>query len=112
MAGCSETPTGLIMRHSMIVSWNSSRIQTIGSWSISWTGGISKNYIIHVLVLIFFFDREVALVRSHKNAKNSAENDEEDEDPDILDSDAILAQAAEDLNREDEEVDHDGIDGA
>lgn len=54
----------------------------------------------------------MALVRSHKNAKNSAENDEEDEDPDILDSDTILAQAAEDLNREDEEVDHDGIDGA
>ena len=49
----------------------------------------------------------MALVRSHKNAKNS-----EDEDPDILDSDTILAQAAEDLNREGEEVDHDGIDGA
>jgi hypothetical protein len=47
------------------------------------------------------FQREVALVRSHKNAKDSAETEDEEGDPEILGTDAILAQAAEDSETED-----------
>jgi hypothetical protein len=46
--------------------------------------------------------REVTLVRSRKNAKEPAEEEVEEEDPEILDTDAILAQAADDSDTDNE----------